>query len=94
MKYTNYYDFDKKKLIKTLEISNITYFKFLPKQDINLNSNNFSNMIFWTQRKKLSSLQSVWQYFSFKLYFFSYIRTDIHRNNIADYLKREDFLRR
>ena len=93
MKYTNYYDFDKK-LIKTLEISNITYFKFLPKQDINLNSNNFSNMIFWTQGKKLSSLQIVWQFFSFKLYFFSYIRTDIHRNNIADYLKREDFLRR
>ena len=74
MKYTNYYDFDKKKLIKTLEISNITFFKFLPKQDLNLNSNNFSNMIFLTQGKKLSSLQSVWQYFSFKLFFLHYNR--------------------
>ena len=74
MKYTNYYDFDKKKLIKTLEISNITYFKFLAKQDLNLNSNNFSNMIFLTQGKKLSSLQSVWQYFSFKLFFLHYNR--------------------
>ena len=74
MKYTNYYDFDKKKLIKTLEISNITYFKFLAKQDLNLNSNNFSNMIFLTQGKKLSSLQSIWQYFSFKLFFLHYNR--------------------
>ena len=74
MKYTNYYDFDKKKLIKTLEISNITFFKFLPKQDLNLNSNNFSNMIFLTQGKKLSSLQSIWQYFSFKLFFLHYNR--------------------
>ena len=70
MKYTNYYDFDKKKLIKTLEVSNITFFKCLPKQDKNVNLYNFSKMIFRKQEKKLYSFQSAWQNFSFIIYCF------------------------